>query len=118
MLLLGFRPDISIICVLARLTRPCSTWSGRKNYSMLAAASLAFVCQRERSDSARICARYAFCMAPALKTGDSQERGFESRSLRHKYIRSYAFSRTAPRKSAPFGAAKATTYAIKISLAL
>ena len=30
----------------------------------------------------------------------------------------YAFSRTAPRKSGPFGAAKATTYAIKISLAL
>jgi hypothetical protein len=33
-------------------------------------------------------------------------------------IRIYAFSRTAPRKSGPFGAAKATTYAIKISLAL
>src|SRR5271166_931179 len=30
-------------------------------------------------------------------------------------IRIYAFSRTAPRKSGPFGAANATTYAIKIS---
>jgi hypothetical protein len=29
-------------------------------------------------------------------------------------ITGYAFSRTAPRKSGPFGAAKATTYAIKI----
>src|SRR4029077_16686219 len=48
----GFRADISIICVLARLTRPCSTWSGRKNYSMHATASLACVCQHERRDSA------------------------------------------------------------------
>jgi hypothetical protein len=30
-------------------------------------------------------------------------------------ITGYAFSRTAPRKSGPFGAANATTYAIKIS---
>jgi choline dehydrogenase len=33
------------------------------------------------------------------------------------WVRFYAFSRTAPRKSGPFGAAKATTYAIKIFLA-
>jgi hypothetical protein len=33
-------------------------------------------------------------------------------------ITGYAFSGTPPRKSGPFGAAKATTYAIKISSAL
>src|ERR1700726_1098179 len=53
MLLHEFLADISIICVLARLTRTCSTWSGRKNLSMHATASLAFVYQHERSDSSR-----------------------------------------------------------------